>query len=246
MYNDRDTHSCFSINPIDHKLFALAKSRSSEFIYNTRHEQSVLNYPHSIYLQPPHSAALAYLSPRLFVRIPIYRNAYELCTVHRNVIFTTDPSIFEHIGSRTLKLLEKALHRHIYRPNIDVYDAPWTWNRRIRACTDSHCTSLYLVYLPALTGSRITTKFPPLSRSASRPVFPWVVGGVDAFPNFAFDVSDENRLKALLTTPLHSLGHILVWCLCSHLSEDDSVAENGKLDRPWLFPYKIKSKESSE
>lgn len=38
-----------------HKLFALAKSRSSEFIYNTRHEQSVLNYPHSIYLQPPHS-----------------------------------------------------------------------------------------------------------------------------------------------------------------------------------------------
>ena len=103
------------------------------------------------------------------------------------------------------------------------YEASCTWNRRIRACTDSHCTSLYLVYLPARTGSLITTKLPPRSRSASRPALlplppprnAVTVGGVVVIGIFAIFtpdevVSDVKRLSALLTTPLHSRGQTLV------------------------------------
>lgn len=114
-----------------------------------------------------------------------------------------------------------------YKFNIDIcrrmpdaeqfYEASCTWNRRIRACTDSHCTSLYLVYLPARIGSLITTRLPLRSRRASRPVLPRIavvavaVGGVGIFAIFVplDKVSDVKRLSALLTTPLHSRGHTL-------------------------------------
>lgn len=97
------------------------------------------------------------------------------------------------------------------------YEASCTWNRRIRACTDSHCTSLYLVYLPARTGSLITTRLPLRSRSASRPILlpPRIVavaiGTVGILAIFVplDEVSDVKRLSALLTTPLHSRGHTL-------------------------------------
>lgn len=102
------------------------------------------------------------------------------------------------------------------------YEASCTWNRRIRACTDSHCTSLYLVYLPARTGSLITTRLPPRSRSASRPALllppapppprnavDGTVTGIFAIFVTPDEVSDVKRLSALLTTPLHSRGQAL-------------------------------------
>ena len=100
------------------------------------------------------------------------------------------------------------------------------------------------MYLPALTGSRITTKLPPLSRNASSPVLPLVVGGMLVLLDLAPPDSVVNLLSALLTTPLHSRGQALECCLCSHRS--DSVPANGKLARPCVFPYNIKSSESSE
>lgn len=136
-----------------------------------------------------------------------------------------------------------------YKFNIDIcrrmpnaerfYEASCTWNRRIRACTDSHCTSLYLVYLPARIGSLITTRLPLRSRRASRPVLLLLriaavaIGGVGILAIFVplDKFSDVKRLSALLTTPLHSRGHTLCaarWCLCcSHLSAVASAAVNG-------------------
>lgn len=92
MYNDRYTHSCFSAIQLTTSS-SLSQNLGRLNLFTTR----VTNNRYStiptlyIYSRP----TLAYLSPRLFVRIPIYRNAYELCTVHRNVIFTTDPSIMD-------------------------------------------------------------------------------------------------------------------------------------------------------
>lgn len=134
---------------------------------------------------------------------------------------------------------QNSTHSHF----ASSYVPPCTWKRLIRACTDSHCTSLYLVYLPALTGSLITTKLPPLSLSASSPVLP-LVNGSEVLVSFPVVGSSVKRLSTLLTTPLHSLGQALGWCLCSHRS--DSAPENGKLALACVFPYNMKSSESSE
>lgn len=94
IYNDRDTHSCFNAIQLTTSS-SLSQNLDRPNLFTTRVTNNRYSTIPTLYIYSrPTPAALAYLSPRLFVRIPIYRNAYELCTVHRNVIFTTDPSIF--------------------------------------------------------------------------------------------------------------------------------------------------------
>lgn len=85
IYNDRHTHSCFSAIQLTTSS-SLSQNLGRLNLFTTRVTNNRYSTIPTLYIY--NRPTLAYLSPRLFVRIPIYRNAYELCTVHRNVIFT--------------------------------------------------------------------------------------------------------------------------------------------------------------